>query len=152
MTYLVSRGPRPAFLALFLVLAACDTPPPYSEAAVQAATELKADSIALLQQANEPFPSHADEAARISTEASAEALAASRIPGNGAVEEQWRLITDPDGNLLGGTLARWETQGTLSRGFRDEVVGEVAQAFDTLICTEQAKQAARSCAAPAGGN
>lgn len=149
MTCLSPGGRLSALAALCLLLAACVTPD-YSADAVRVATALRADTVALLQQADEPFADHAEEAARITAEAQAEARAAARTPGNEAQADQWRLMTDPEENLLAGTLAFWKARGTLSPSFRDEVTGDIAQAFDRIICLEEARRTPGACAALAG--
>lgn len=155
MTYVPFRGRLPAVLALSVLLAACQVPqgPQFSQAAVDRTKELRTDSIALLAQAGDPFASHVTEAQRILALANGMSAGASQVPGNGDVAGQWALMVAPDGNLLGGTLARWEARGTLAPFLRDEASRKIAQGFDLIICTEEAKQAPKDCAATVlGGN
>lgn len=155
MTFLHASRLRPVVLSAALVLAACNSfsGPQYSQAAVDQATVLKAESLALLGQANEAFADHATESELLLAKAEAAEAGAAGVPGNEAVFKQWQLITDPGGNLLGGTLGRWEDQGTLQPVFRDEISAQVADAFDILICTEESKLKPKACGPrAAGGN
>lgn len=155
MTYSYPGGLRPAILTAFLLLAACVglQGPEFSQPAVDSATELRTESLSLLAQADEPFARHADEAQRIMAKAEGIAAGARQVPGNGAVADQWKVMTDPGGNLLAGTLAKWEAQGTLARFLRDEASAKIAQGFDLIICSEEAKKDPKDCVALVlGGN
>jgi hypothetical protein len=153
MTYSHPRGLRPAILTALLLLSACEglQGPEFSQAAVDSATELRTESLSLLSQADEPFARHADDVQRVKAKAEGIAAGAKQVPGNDAVATQWQLMTDPDGNLLGGVLVRWEEQGTLSRVFRDEASAQVAKGFDIIICTEESKRQPKACGSKAAG-
>ncbi len=134
------RHPRPVLLLALLALAGCaPTIAPFSEAAYEQAVSLKVESLALMGAATEPFDAHRDavEALRLELEKAYE-FALGR-PQNEISARQWAILTAADRNLLGGFLARWEAQGTLSPVFVAEAQRVVADAFDTVIGLESGK-------------
>jgi hypothetical protein len=52
---------------------------------------------------------------------------------------QWQILTDPNRNLLGGFLERWEQEGVLSKAFVDEAKILISDAFDSIIGLESGK-------------
>jgi hypothetical protein len=145
----------PAALSATFLTSACvpTSGPRYSFEAVALTQSLKAESQSVLGRSDEPFADHAEAANLVLTKATAAGAAAESVPGNDPIAEQWDLLTDPEGNLLGGAIARWEDRGTLSRSFRDEASRQVGKAFDLILCTEESKRTPDACAALAeGGN
>jgi len=54
--------------------------------------------------------------------------------------KQWELLYNPEGNLLGGFLKKWETENQgQSPAFLDGVKKLVAAAFDEIIKLESRK-------------
>jgi hypothetical protein len=60
-------------------------------------------------------------------------------PNNEISTRQWETLINPDGNLLGGFLKRWEEEETLSQMFVTEMQMLVNDAFDTIIGLESGK-------------
>ena len=54
--------------------------------------------------------------------------------------EMWELMMNPDGNLLGGFLSRWENEGKLNGPFIKEVAKVVSSNFDKIIKLEKKKK------------
>jgi hypothetical protein len=155
MTTSLSGFLLPAVLSATVLTSACipTSGPRYSPEAVSLTQSLKAESLSVLARSDEPFADHADAANLVVTKAIAAGAAAESVAGNDPIAEEWNLLTDPDGNLLGGAIARWEDRGTLSRTFRDEATIQVGRAFDLILCTEESKRTPGACAAVAeGGN
>jgi hypothetical protein len=112
---------------------------PYSATAYEQATSLKVESLALMDRATDPFARHAEEvnALRLALQKAHE-YALGR-PRNEISARQWAILLDPERNLLGGFLARWREQSTLSRVFVTEARGLVSEAFDLIIGLESGK-------------
>lgn len=51
----------------------------------------------------------------------------------------WKILIDPDQNLLGGFLSRWKREETLSKIFIKQNRKLIADAFDTIIKLESGK-------------
>lgn len=138
---------------LAISLAAC-TPfaGAYSEQAYLNATSLKARSLALVAVSDQPYSAHGDDVAEVLTDIDAAYEYARGLPRNEIVTEQWRLIRDPGAGLVGAFAADWRRRGQFNPAVRDEYAGEIAIAFDTLICVEITRKAATDCAAEQGGS
>ncbi len=129
-------------LALLLVLLsfhACSQISPYSHFAYQQATSLKAEALALMAKATEPYASHEKEINELETELEFAYEYAKGRPKNELSTKQWQILKDPNRNLLGGFIKRWKEESTLSSEFIREARGLVADAFDTISGLESGK-------------
>lgn len=111
----------------------------YSEQAYQQAVSLKVESLLLFEKAVEPFSEHAEEIVLLKKKLQIAYQYALGRPNNETTAQMWEILIDPDQNLLGGFLARWKEQGTLSQTFIDENQKIIADAFDTIIELESGK-------------
>lgn len=50
------------------------------------------------------------------------------------------ILNNPEGNLLGGFLSRWENEGKLQAPFIKEIAGVVTKNFDKVINLEKKKK------------
>lgn len=110
-----------------------------NETAYQQAVQLKVQSLALLDKASEPYAGHADQAEVLRLELNIAYEYAKGRPNNELSIRQWELMIDPERNLMGGLLSRWEQEGTLSPVFVQEFRGVVSDAFDSIIGLESGK-------------
>ena len=92
-----------------------------------------------MEKATEPFEDHRDEVAALTIELAKAYEFAKGRPKNEISTRQWEILKDPERNLLGGFLARWERDSTLNRAFVDAQKGIVSDAFDTIIGLESGK-------------
>jgi hypothetical protein len=142
MAQVARRFPVPVLWPLLLVLGllvAC-MQAPFDQGALLRAENLRAQSLALIAVAGDPYAGRAADAAALLAAVQAERDAAAQAEGNETVVQQWDTILAADGPYLGGVLARWQAAGTLGEVFRTEAAARVAAAFDALIDTEKAKQ------------
>ncbi len=112
---------------------------PFSERAYEQAVSLKVDALALMGDASEPYDDHRAEVETVRRDLAKAYEFARGRPKNDLSARQWAVLADPERNLLGGFLARWESQGTLSPVFAAEAQRLVADAFDTIIGLESGK-------------
>lgn len=134
------RHAAPAILFVLLTIVGCaPTIAPFSARAYEQAVELKVEALAVMGAATEPFEAHRDEVKALRLELDKAYEFARGRPDNEISARQWAILRDPDRNLLGGFLARWEREGTLSPFFVTEAQGLVADAFDTVIGLESGK-------------
>jgi len=129
----------PCLIFLFLVLSACTTLSQFNQAAYEQATSLKVESLALMDRAEEPFESYRGEVEALMIRVEKAYEYAKGRPGNEISARQWELLKDPDRNLLGGFMRRWEERGTLTETFIIEAKGIISDAFDTIIGLESGK-------------
>lgn len=126
-------------LLLLLAFTACSYISPYSQYAYQQDISLKVDALQLMGKATEPYTSHAKDVQSLQTELEKAYEYAKARPMNELTTKQWKLLIDPDHNLLGGFLKRWKAKSTLSLIFTHEAEGLVGDAFDTISGLESGK-------------
>ncbi|MBK0326400.1 hypothetical protein I5535_03745 [Rhodobacteraceae bacterium F11138] len=136
-----------ALILLPLVLAACD---PliggYTAEAYKNATSLKARSLAMIDRAGRSYSSQQADVTALMTDIDAAYEFSKGLPRNGISARQWEVMRDPDGGLMGGFVAGWQRNHTVSEFFRDEKKRQIARGYDYIICLEVNKQKTTPCA------
>lgn len=112
----------------------------YNEKAYAQAVSLKIEALDLMDKATDPYEEHQESVDSLKKELSKAYEYAKGRPSNQESTRQWELMKDPERNLLGGFLHRWEQEGTLSTGFIDEAKELISDAFDTIIELESGKR------------
>lgn len=130
----------PFFLAVIFTLSSC-TPEIalFNETAYQQAVDLKVEAAELIPNATEPFEEYEEAVAEMRRGMAVAYEFAYGRPDNEISTRQWEIMKDPERNMLGGFLARWEDEGTLSRVFVDEMLTLIEEGFDTIIGLESGK-------------
>jgi hypothetical protein len=126
-------------LAFSLVLWSCTSISVFSPEAYKQAVDLKVESLNLMSDATMPYAESVDEIAYLETELAKAYEFSKGRPDNEISTKQWEILINPDGNLLGGFLKRWEEEETLSQMFVTEMEMLVGDAFDTIIGLESGK-------------
>lgn len=143
-----SRRPvRPLRLVALLALvtatlAACGpTISKFNATAYEQATSLKVESLALMEEATQPYDEHASEVRALQRRLRKAHEFADGRPNNKISAQQWETLIDTTetGNLLGGFLKRWENDSSLNKEFVKEKKEQVEKAFDTIIQLESGK-------------
>lgn len=111
----------------------------FSEQAYQQAVSLKVESLQLIDQATDSYLTHEAEIDLLKKGLEKAYEYARGRPKNATSARQWELMIDPERNLLGGFLARWEEQGSFSETFIANNKGIISDAFDTIIQLESGK-------------
>ena len=129
-----------ASILLMVWLAACSASiAPFSQTAYRLATDLKVESLKLMEKAEMPFEKQAKEVDKLGLELEKAYEFAKGRPRNNLSTRQWQILLDPDRNLLGGFLKRWKAEGSLSGPFIAEARLQISDAFDTIIGLESGK-------------
>ena len=143
------NGRQPAaclFLALCLSLAACvPLIGPYSPTAYKNATGLKAETLALMDKATNPYSEYEQQVDALTVEIDKAYEYVHGIPSNDLSARQWAILKRPDGDLLGRFFGRWRAEGTLKPVYISEFKGIISDAFDEIICLEANKKTANQC-------
>jgi len=126
-------------LPLSLTIWSCASISVFSPEAYKQAVELKVESLELMSFATMPYVDYEEEVINLNTELDKAFEFSKGRPDNEISTEQWRILIDEEGNLLGGFLKRWETEGSLSEMFVSEMQILVSDAFDTIIGLESGK-------------
>lgn len=137
----MQRGRGPVVVLLILLFSACTAITGYDPTSYKNATDLKAEALLLIQKAKDPPDLHRAEIERVRVKLQ-QAYEYERGKGdrNRLSKEQWELLADPKGSLLGGFLTKWETENRgQSPAFLEGVAKNIAQAFDEIIRLESRK-------------
>jgi len=126
-------------LVFSLVLWSCTSISVFSPEAYKQAVDLKVESINLMSDATLPYVGFVEEATYLETELTKAYEFSKGRPDNEISTRQWEILINPDGNLLGGFLKRWEEEEKLSQMFVTEMQMLVSNAFDTIIGLESGK-------------
>ena len=139
MTTKAKIQPLLSALTLSLTIWSCASISVFSPEAYKQAVELKVESLELMSFATMPYTDYEEEVINLNTELDKAFEFSKGRPDNEISTEQWRILIDEEGNLLGGFLKRWETEGSLSEMFVTEMQILVSDAFDTIIGLESGK-------------
>jgi len=121
-------------------LAACSPSiAPFSQTAYKLATDLKVESLKLMDTAEMPFDDQAKQVDMLSLELEKALEFAKGRPRNSHSTRQWEILLDPERHLLGGFFTRWRAEGSLSSPFIAEAKLQISDAFDTIIGLESGK-------------
>lgn len=130
----------PYFLAAIFTLFSC-TPEIalFNETAYQQAVDLKVEAMELIPKATDSFEEYEKEVTELRRGMAVAYEFAHGRPDNEISTRQWEIMKDPERNMLGGFLARWEDEGTLSGVFVEEMLTQIEEGFDTIIGLESGK-------------
>ncbi len=138
------------FILLFLVAGCAPLIGPYSPTAYQNATSLKAETLALMDKATQPYANHEKEVESLMVEIDKAYEFVNGIPSNSISAKQWQILKKADGDLLGKFFLRWKERGVLSQEYINQFKGLITDAFDEIICLEANKKEATKCSAKGG--
>jgi len=143
----IARHVHLLLLASLALFAASCTPliAGYSLEAYRNATSLKAETLAVIAHADEPFPQHAQEVRDLQIRLAAAHEFAAGMPRNSLSASQWQIMVDPTRAMAGGLLARWQRETRLNPVFVREQSAQIARAFDDIICLEANKGQDTAC-------
>jgi len=135
---------KPIFVFILIVVSnlifnSCTSISVFSPEAYKQAVDLKVESLNLMSFATMPYSDYEEEVIYLNTELDKAFEFSRGRPDNEISTEQWKILIDKEGNLLGGFLKRWEAEGTLSEMFVTEMQLQVSDAFDTIIGLESGK-------------
>ncbi len=139
------RGASVCFAVILLVAACAPLISPYQEESYKYATSLKARSLALIAKSGTPFSQNRELVDQLLVDVDAAYEYAKGLPRNQLVTEQWQILRNPNGELLGGFVRIWRQKSTLSQTFRSRLSALIGSAFDEIICLEVNKKSATSC-------
>lgn len=135
------RTTRAVALLMAVLLAGCAAITGYDPTSYKAATDLKAEALLLIEKAKDPPSQHAAVIENLKVKLR-QALEYEKGKGerNRFTRDQWELLGDPNGNLMGGFLKKWETENRgQSPAFLEGMGKNVGEAFDKIIELESRK-------------
>jgi hypothetical protein len=142
-----SKGRIRWFVLSFLLSVSCCTPliGPYSPTAYQYATSLKAETLALMDKADNSYNSQKEKVEALVVELRKAHEYVKGVPSNSISAQQWDILIREDGDLLGKFFTRWRERGELSKILIIEFKQIISDAFDEIICLEANKKEPSRC-------
>ena len=128
-----------SIITFSLLAWSCSNISVFSPEAYKQAVDLKVESLELMSFATSPYSENEENVTYLKTELRKAYEFALGRPNNEISAEQWEILINEEGNLLGGFLKRWEAEDTLSEMFVTEMQTLVSDAFDTIIGLESGK-------------
>jgi len=123
-----------------LAVAACSsTIAPFSQRAYEYATDLKVESLSIMNRAEFPYTENESRVERLKMDLDKAYEFAKGRPRNEHSTRQWEILIDPEKNLVGGFFTRWESEGQLNYPFIEQSQRLISDAFDTVIGLESGK-------------
>lgn len=105
----------------------------YDHYSYQKTTELKVETIKLMNVATQPYALHKEEVENLLLDLDKLAEYEKNKPNNEITFAMCKILNDKEKNLLAGFFKRWETKGILSKTFLEESKKQVSDALDLLI-------------------
>lgn len=140
-------------LLMLFALAGCSALiGPHSPTAYENATSLKAQVLVTLSKAKTPYADNETEVEKIKLDAEKAYEYVKGVPKNQLSTQQWVILKDPNGDLLGKFFKRWKERSTLSVILIEEYKKLASDAFDEIICLEANKKKATDCITKRGAN
>ncbi|WP_199688827.1 hypothetical protein [Pectobacterium carotovorum] len=123
-----------------LFLLSCSTISLFNQRAYEQAVTIKVDALALIDKAlTEPYEENRHEVVLLKIQVEKAYEYARGLPKNEIVTKQWEIIKNPNRNSLGGFLAYWERNNTLSKTFVTDMKEVISNGFDQVIELESGK-------------
>jgi hypothetical protein len=111
----------------------------YDQYAYTQATSIKVDALNVMDLATDPYPSHLKEISDLNTEIQKMYEYDKNRPNNEKTTQQWSILIDSTGKLLGGFLTKWKAETKESAVYVREKKKEISLGFDQIIQLEIAK-------------
>lgn len=131
---------RKLILFLFSVLFFSCSASKYDQYSYNEAVSLKAESLALMSKANENYTLHENDVNSLNSDLNKILSYEKKRSNNSETVQMYKLLTDPNGNLLGAFFKKWKSSGTMESVFITQFKTQVSDAFDSIIDLEKAKR------------
>jgi hypothetical protein len=140
MNQFITKKLSAIWLILFVfTVSGCASIDKYDTVAYQNATSLKVDSLSLMDKATAAYTDNKQAIKGLILNVDKAYEYANGRPKNEIITKQWLIMKNPERNLLGGFLKRWQEKETLSKIFITEAKKNVSLGFDQIIGLESGK-------------
>ena len=138
-TYLPTLFQHLTLLVVVLSFAACATISSFDQYAYAQTTSLKVDAINTMSMATGNYSTNEKTVQELQTKLQKAYEYEKHRSNNGITVKMWELLKNPNRNLFGGFLKRWQEKKTLSATFITEAKTQVSEAFDMIVELESQK-------------
>lgn len=122
-----------------LTLLSCATISSFDQQAYSNTVSVKVDAMNMMDLAVEDYNTHEASVKTLQTELQKTYEYEKNRPKNGITLQLWDKLLDKNGHLLGGFLARWQTEKKLNAVYIQEAKKLVDKAFDQIAGLESKK-------------
>lgn len=126
-------------LCLMIGLNSCKTIAYYDQYAYQETISIKYDALNLVDKATEDFTIYKKDVENLTLRLNKLYEYDKGIGKNAITIQMWEILKNPDGNLLGGFLKRWQDKGKLNNEYLIEKKKQIGESFDKIIGLESKK-------------
>jgi hypothetical protein len=128
-----------SLLLFAVVLTGCTTIAQFDSQSYKNAVNTKVSALALMDKATSPYEQNKAEIDAVYFALNQGYEYANGIPKNEITTKQWAIMKDPERNLLGGFLKRWQEKKSLKIGFINAAKIIISNGFDAIIGLESGK-------------
>lgn len=111
----------------------------FDQVAYQQVTSLKVDALDLMDEATTDFAGHMAEVKALQSQINRAIEYDKHRPHNEITNQMWAILNDPQKNLLGGFLVKWQHDGKCSAVYIMEKKKQIGFAFDQIAELESKK-------------
>lgn len=111
----------------------------FDQVSYQQVTSLKVDALSVMDEAVTDYGSHASEVKDLQLKVDKAIEYDKHRPHNEITNEMWSLLNDPQKNLLGGFLVKWQHDGKCSAVYIAEKKKQISLSFDQIAELESKK-------------
>lgn len=99
-------------------------------------TSLKVDALSLMDEATSDYASHAAEVKTLQSDLNKAIEYNKHRLHNDITNKMYALLNDPEANLLGGFLVKWQNDGKCSPAYITDKKRQIAFSFDQIADLE----------------
>jgi len=136
------RSFLPLLLSVLFLFSSCiaNRMVPFDASAFNMGKEIKTEALNLMGLAGQDYSASADKVTAFKNKLNDHiSYEESRGEKNQTTVDMWKLLMKPDGNLLGGFLSKWKSDGKLNTVLVSQFKNEVSKNLDKIISLENKK-------------
>jgi hypothetical protein len=127
------------FILLTFITACSPLMSNFDQVSYQQVTSLKVDALSVMDEAVTDYAAHSAEVKDLQLKVDKAIEYDKHRPHNEITNEMWALLNDPQKNLLGGFLVKWQHDGKCSAVYITEKKKQISFSFDQIAELESKK-------------
>ena len=130
------RSSIPALIVLIAVTGCKPLMSTFDQASYSQVISLKVDALALMDKSTDAYTSHTADINALQLELDKAIEYDKHRPNNLITNEQWKVLSDTTGHLLGGFLVKWKKDGKESAVYIADKKTQIGDSFDQIADLE----------------
>ncbi len=127
------------FVLLTIILLACNAMSHFDAFSYKETISAKVETLDMMSNAVEEYVKYEKEIRELQKDLQKIYEYEKNRPRNVETAKMWEILLNPDKNLYGGFMQRWQNDTTLNKFFIEEAKIQVDEAFDMIIDLENGK-------------